>query len=1011
MNQDNFLAQSYKDAWKDYEYSLKNEKAAHWNWVIITSSNKHQAYAYQLQIDKRIKEKRLPHSTNFVIIPDPDEQRVGSGGATLNVLKYICQKIGIKNIADQKILILHSGGDSKRIPQYSACGKLFTPVPRVLPDGNKSTIFDELIIAFSGIPHRAGAGMLVSPSDTELLFNPLQLDLLSCDAAGLSVKVNMSEGKEHGVYLNDNNASGSSHNYVTRFLHKQSEAVLRERDAVDENNCVNIDTGCIWLGNKVINSLLGLICENNKLSEKMFTHFVNPKVCLSFYADFVFPLASNVTIEEYYKEVPEGTFSDELKECRTAIWNTLHGYKLSLILLAPARYIHFGMTSELFDLLVWDIKKYQYIGWKKQILTNACDAAVINAYIHKDAQISVNCYIEDCILGAGCSVGSGSIVSGIRINRMSVPDDIVLHCLKMKNGKFVCRIYGREDNPKDSMTGRFLGTNLINIVKGAELKNSSIWDCATASIWNAHIYSECDTVTQAVEMSFVLYRMAQGVILPEEVNKWESSKRHSLKSSFEEADVSSILNWHEYVGHVVRSEQVVDMLNQNYPMDQALSLLDTSNGITKELKLLVEKARESEFPLNMRIYLSISSICKQRDISFEDMSYNQYEDMAYQVVSNGIINAMMKKYKFNTVTGHFKSKQETIDLPVRINFCGSPSDAAPYCLEHGGTMFDGALLLKGKYPIHVEVKKLEDSFFSFESFDLKSKATYHDIREIRDCADPYDTFALHKAVLVAAGVIPLNIKGISLQDICKRIGGGIYLSTSVNVPKGSGLGTSSILAAACLKAINTILNQNISNDCIYSQVFAAEQLMSTGGGWQDQVGGLTPGLKYFTAPPGMYQDIDVEYLHPSEEVMQELKDRFVLIYSGQRRLARNILRQEMNQCIRNDKKAISAIESIRELCVLMKYYLERGDVTKFARCISNQFELVKTIDKGASNTCIEYIFDICEDLIDGKSICGAGGGGFLQIILKKGVKKEQIKKRIDEEFCGCGVEVWDCELI
>jgi fucokinase len=75
------------------------------------------------------------------------------------------------------------------------------------------------------------------------------------------------------------------------------------------------------------------------------------------------------------------------------------------------------------------------------------------------------------------------------------------------------------------------------------------------------------------------------------------------------------------------------------------------------------------------------------------------------------------------------------------------------------------------------------------------------------------------------------------------------------------------------------------------------------------------------------------------------------------------------------------------------------------------FNLVKTIDKGASNTYIEYIFDACDDLIDGKSICGAGGGGFLQVILKEGVKKSDLRERVKNVFKNCGVELWECELI
>lgn len=72
--------------------------------------------------------------------------------------------------------MIHSGGDSKRVPQYSACGKIFSPVPRELPDGRTSTLFDEFMISMAGVAGRLKEGMLVLSGDVLLLFNPLQID-------------------------------------------------------------------------------------------------------------------------------------------------------------------------------------------------------------------------------------------------------------------------------------------------------------------------------------------------------------------------------------------------------------------------------------------------------------------------------------------------------------------------------------------------------------------------------------------------------------------------------------------------------------------------------------------------------------------------------------------------------------------------------------------------------------------------------------------------------------------
>ena len=167
-----FLSSSYSDLWENYRYIKENPSIKSWDHVVITASDERQARMYRLQIQQRIDRGFLPSSCNYLCIPDPDGKRVGSGGATLSVIRHIIDACGADAIEKQRVLLIHSGGDSRRIPQYSVCGKLFSPVPRLLPDGNVSTLFDEFFIQFSSMPERIGGGMLVLSGDVLLLFNP-----------------------------------------------------------------------------------------------------------------------------------------------------------------------------------------------------------------------------------------------------------------------------------------------------------------------------------------------------------------------------------------------------------------------------------------------------------------------------------------------------------------------------------------------------------------------------------------------------------------------------------------------------------------------------------------------------------------------------------------------------------------------------------------------------------------------------------------------------------------------
>lgn len=102
---------------------------------------------------------------------------------------------------------------------------------------------------------------------------------------------------------------------------------------------------------------------------------------------------------------------------------------------------------------------------------------------------------------------------------------------------------------------------------------------------------------------------------------------------------------------------------------------------------------------------------------------------------------------------------------------------------------------------------------------------------------------------------------------------------------------------------------------------------------------------------------------------------------------------------------------MQSLAVLMRFQLERGNIDEFAKLMNQHWEMSKLLDSGCTNTCIDQIFLSCEDLIDGKFICGAGGGGFLQVILKKGVTKEELRVRLRGVFQDSGVDVWESEFL
>lgn len=151
------------------------------------------------------------------------------------------------------------------------------------------------------------------------------------------------------------------------------------------------------------------------------------------------------------------------------------------------------------------------------------------------------------------------------------------------------------------------------------------------------------------------------------------------------------------------------------------------------------------------------------------------------------------------------------------------------------------------------------------------------------------------------------------------------------------------------KAVFEFMGIEYTEEDLYAHVLAMEQIMSTGGGWQDQVGGITPGLKYITSMPGIDQQLKVTHVEIPEEAKKELDDRFVLIYTGQRRLARNLLRDVVGRYVGNEPDSLFALEEIQKTAALMRFELERGNIDGFASLLDYHWELSKKVDAGSSN--------------------------------------------------------------
>lgn len=181
-----------------------------------------------------------------------------------------------------------------------------------------------------------------------------------------------------------------------------------------------------------------------------------------------------------------------------------------------------------------------------------------------------------------------------------------------------------------------------------------------------------------------------------------------------------------------------------------------------------------------------------------------------------------------------------------------------------------ALSLEGSLPIGTTIETTETTGVLIAD-DAENQLYIEDFTSISAPFDKDDSFRLVKSALLVTGIVHDEI----LADM------GLRIKTWANVPRGSGLGTSSILAAAVVKGLLQIIDGDESTENVARLVLVLEQLMGTGGGWQDQIGGLYPGIKCTSSFPGIPLRLQVIPLLASPQLISELQQRLLVVFTGQ----------------------------------------------------------------------------------------------------------------------------------
>jgi len=203
-----------------------------------------------------------------------------------------------------------------------------------------------------------------------------------------------------------------------------------------------------------------------------------------------------------------------------------------------------------------------------------------------------------------------------------------------------------------------------------------------------------------------------------------------------------------------------------------------------------------------------------------------------------------------------------------------------------------------------------------------------------------------------------------------------------------------------------MMDAGLDNQSLSDHVMRLEQLMTTGGGWQDQAGGIFPGAKLIASGPGLHQRLRVQPVPWTAGREAEFENLTVLFYTGIRRVARDLLQQVVGSYLARETACVQVLHSIKTLAMEMSYSMQEGDWDHLGELLNRHWELNKVLDPNTTNAPINALLDSLRPFTRGIKLAGAGGGGFL-ILLARSEKLNELRQFLSEHERAAGGAIYD----
>ncbi|MFH0757030.1 MAG: bifunctional fucokinase/fucose-1-phosphate guanylyltransferase [Bacteroidota bacterium] len=335
--------------------------------------------------------------------------------------------------------------------------------------------------------------------------------------------------------------------------------------------------------------------------------------------------------------------------------------------------------------------------------------------------------------------------------------------------------------------------------------------------------------------------------------------------------------------------------------------------------------------------------------------------------------------------------------PVRLDLAGGWTDTPPYCIMEGGKVVNMSVELNGQLPLQVFARPLNEFKITLRSIDLGEKLEITSFAELEKYNQLGGGFSIPLAALVLSG-FGNTFSARRYPDLVaqlKLFGCGIEMSLLAAIPKGSGLGTSSNLAATVLGTLNEFCGLNWDRHEVAYRTLILEQMLTTGGGWQDQYGGIFEGVKLLETTPGILQRPSIKWLPDQLFTKRETREMMLLYYTGVTRVARDILGEIVKGMFLNSSRHLAIFSEMQQHARDTFDTMLRNDYDGLARKVAISWELNQQLDQGTNPPMIQTIVGRVKDYLLGYKLLGAGGGGYLLMFAKSTEAAVKAKKQLE----------------